>query len=40
MTITSTWTGPCAPGQRGGDLIMANGQKINLTDQNPGPRYR
>ncbi len=38
MTITSTWTGPCAPGQRGGDLIMANGQKINLTDHAPGPR--
>jgi len=39
MTITSTWTGPCAPGQRGGDIIMANGQKINLTDRDPGRRY-
>ena len=38
MTITSTWTGPCAPGQRGGDIIMPNGQKINLTDRDPSPR--
>lgn len=36
MTITATWTGPCAPGQRGGDMIMPNGQKINLTDRDPG----
>jgi len=39
MTIAATWTGPCAPGQRGGDMIMANGQKINLTDRDPGRRY-
>ena len=32
MTITSTWTGPCAPGQKGGDLILANGMKRNILD--------
>jgi hypothetical protein len=30
--ITSTWLGPCKPGQRGGDMIMANGMKINMMD--------
>jgi hypothetical protein len=32
MTLTSTWIGPCAPGQKGGDVIMANGKKVNLND--------
>lgn len=32
MTATGTWTGPCAPGQRGGDVILANGQTRNLLD--------
>jgi hypothetical protein len=32
MTITATWTGPCAPGQRGGDIILPNGQVHNLLD--------
>jgi len=40
MTITATWIGPCAPGQRGGDVIMADGRKMNLTDPSPGPHYR
>jgi len=31
MTITSTWIGPCKPGQRGGDVIM-NGKKMNVLD--------
>jgi hypothetical protein len=29
MVITARWTGPCAPGQVGGDMILANGMKIN-----------
>jgi hypothetical protein len=32
MTVTGTWTGPCAPGQRGGDIIMPNGATHNLLD--------
>lgn len=32
MTITATWLGACAPGQRGGDLILANGMKRNMLD--------
>jgi hypothetical protein len=39
MTITATWLGPCAPGQRGGDMIMADGRKVNLTDPSPGSGY-
>jgi hypothetical protein len=29
MVVTATWTGPCAPGQTGGDMIMPNGMKVN-----------
>jgi hypothetical protein len=29
MVITAVWTGPCAPGQVGGDMILANGMKVN-----------
>jgi hypothetical protein len=29
MVITAAWTGPCAPGQVGGDMILANGMKMN-----------
>jgi hypothetical protein len=32
MIITATWLGPCAPGQKGGDIIMANGMKRNIFD--------
>ena len=32
MTIQSTWLGPCAAGQRPGDIIMANGMKMNILD--------
>ena len=35
MTISATWTGPCAPGQRGGDLIMPNGMTRNMLDDHP-----
>jgi hypothetical protein len=37
MSSTSTWAGPCKPGQRGGDVIMSNGMKMNVLDSaNPG----
>lgn len=31
MVVTATWTGPCAPGQVGGDMVLANGMKISAT---------
>jgi hypothetical protein len=41
MVMTSVWTGPCKPGQRGGDVIMSNGMKMNMLDSMsaapPGP---
>jgi hypothetical protein len=37
MIITATWLGPCAPGQKGGDLILANGMKRNILDAQPAP---
>ncbi len=30
MTIVMTWIGPCKPGQRGGDVILSNGTKMNV----------
>jgi hypothetical protein len=32
MTITAKWIGPCATGQRPGDVTMANGQTMNVID--------
>jgi hypothetical protein len=32
MTITATWTGPCTPGQRGGDMVMPDGATRNVLD--------
>ena len=32
VTMTMTWLGPCKPGMRGGDVIMANGMKMNVLD--------
>lgn len=32
MVVTATWVGACKPGQKGGDMIMANGMKLNLLD--------
>jgi hypothetical protein len=29
MVITATRTGPCAPGQKGGDMILANGMVVH-----------
>jgi hypothetical protein len=30
--FTTTWLGPCKQGQRGGDVIMSNGVKVNVLD--------
>jgi Protein of unknown function (DUF3617) len=32
MTIAANWLGPCAAGQRPGDIIMGNGMKMNVLD--------
>ena len=32
MTITAKWLGPCAAGERPGDVIMSNGMKMNVID--------
>ena len=39
MVIDATWIGPCAPGQKGGDMIMADGRTVNLIEDQPKPRY-
>lgn len=31
-TIAARWTGPCEEGQRPGDIILANGVKMNVND--------
>jgi hypothetical protein len=35
MTMTSTWVGPCKPGQKGGDVIMSDGTKMNPLGEAP-----
>lgn len=30
MKLSAKWLGPCAAGQKPGDVIMANGRKINI----------
>lgn len=32
MTITATWVGPCAPDQKGGDIILPGGRKMNVVE--------
>jgi hypothetical protein len=32
MAITMTYVGACKPGMKGGDVIMANGMKMNMID--------
>jgi hypothetical protein len=32
MTIAAKWIGPCAAGQKPGDMILANGMKMNVLD--------
>jgi hypothetical protein len=36
MTITATWLGPCAPGQKGGDMIFPGGMVRNTLDDQAG----
>ena len=36
MTITAKWVGPCAAGQKGGDVTMANGMTMNVLDLQKG----
>lgn len=31
MTMSATWLGPCAPGQKGGDIILPGGRTMNMT---------
>jgi hypothetical protein len=35
-TMTAKWAGPCAAGQKPGDVIMANGFKMNILDMRNG----
>jgi hypothetical protein len=35
-TMTAKWTGPCAAGQKPGDVIMANGFKMNILEMRNG----
>jgi hypothetical protein len=37
MTIRARNVGPCKPGQRPGDLVMPNGQTMNVHDMMNGP---
>jgi hypothetical protein len=37
MTVTATRLGDCAAGQKGGDMVMANGATINMLDHAPAP---
>ena len=32
MTLEAKWLGPCKADQTPGDMIMANGQKVNIVD--------
>jgi hypothetical protein len=32
VTMAAKWLGPCAAGQRPGDMILPNGMKINVPD--------
>lgn len=32
MTISAKWLGPCAAGQKPGDVVMANGMTMNMLD--------
>jgi hypothetical protein len=36
VTMTAKWLGPCAAGQRPGDMIMPNGMKMNMLDLQKG----
>jgi hypothetical protein len=32
MSIEAKWLGPCKPGQKPGDIVMANGRTMNVLD--------
>jgi hypothetical protein len=32
VDIDAAWRGPCKPGQKGGDMVLPNGMKVNLLD--------
>jgi hypothetical protein len=32
VDIDAAWMGPCKPGQKGGDMVLPNGMKVNLLD--------
>ncbi len=32
MTIAAKWLGPCAAGEKPGDVIMSNGMKMNVIE--------
>jgi hypothetical protein len=32
ITMQATWRGPCKPGQKGGDVEMPGGIKLNVLD--------
>jgi hypothetical protein len=32
MTMSAQWLGPCAADQKPGDMIMANGMKMNIIE--------
>jgi hypothetical protein len=36
VTMTAKWLGPCAAGQRPGDMILPNGETINIPDLQKG----
>jgi hypothetical protein len=36
--VEASWTGPCKPGQKGGDIIMGNGAKTSVIHQTGAPR--
>ena len=36
MKLAATWVGPCAAGQRPGDMIMGNGMTVNILDMKKG----
>ena len=35
VDIDAAWMGPCKPGQKGGDMVLPNGMKVNLLDLKP-----
>ena len=40
MTIEAKWIGPCKPDQKPGDIVMANGVKMNVLEMPTIPGMR